>query len=51
MLIKGSTEDIRTIILPYILLELSLLFKNVCFLCHVLVYKWCWITSFDFYRQ
>ena len=35
------------------LLELSLLrfFIKGGFLCHVLVYKWCWIISSAFYRQ
>ena len=33
-----------TIILSYIILELSLLitFHKGCFLCHVLAYKWCY---------
>ena len=39
---KGSAP--KTIILSYILTELSH-HKKGCFLCHVLVYKWCWITN------
>ena len=39
-------QSTRTIITAYILLELSLLFSiKYGSLCHVLVYKWCWITS------
>jgi len=52
MLMKGS-ERTRTMILSYILLELSLLISFIKggFLCHDLVYTWCWITSSTFYRQ
>jgi len=38
--------------IPYILLEFYFLFfTKGCFLCHILVYKWFWITSSAFYRQ
>ena len=41
------------LLLPYILLELSLLIFSlkVVFFVMCLVYKWCWITSSAFYRQ
>ena len=35
---------------PYFLLVISFFIKG-CFLCHVFVYKWCWITSSAFYRH
>ena len=48
MLIRGSADDKNHN--PYILLELSFLiiFHKGCFLCHVLVYKWCLNTRSAF---
>ena len=48
MLMRGSTEDQNHN--PYILLELSFLiiFHKSCFLCHILVYKWCLNTRSAF---
>ena len=37
--------------LTFYLSYLALFFIKGGFLCHVLVYKWCWITSSTFYRQ
>jgi len=38
--------------LTFYLIYLSLIvFIKGCFLYHVMVYKWCWVTSSAFYRQ
>jgi len=47
----NERKKTRTIILSYNLHLSLFFFIKGCFLCYVLVYMWCWITSSAFYRQ
>jgi len=47
---RGSAEDKNHN--PILHFTSVLIFSiKACFLCHVLAYKWCWITNYAFYRQ
>ena len=52
MLMRGSTDDKNhNPILHFTLIISPYFFIKRLFSLHVLVYRWCWITSSAFYRQ